>query len=117
MGIEVLLLGFIAACLAVITVLLLTTYTGILRVLQQLQEILPTCKKTLHEAHGALHASRQILSRANEATATVEKLVQKGCQAASETLDQFLFFKKKAVSLLGNRLSMNGNGARHGSRR
>lgn len=94
------LLAVIAVCAVVMTVLFLTTYTGILRVLQQLQEILPTCQKTFQEAQGALHESRQILSRANQATHAVEKVV------------------KKAVSFIGNRFAVkNGNGTGHLSRR
>ncbi len=111
------LLSFIAICIAAITVLLLTTYRDIVRVLHQLQETLPTCRKTFQEAQGVLQESRQILHRAHGATEAVEKVVHRGCRAASEALDQFLFLKKRAVSFIGNRFAMNGNGARHSSRR
>ena len=118
-ALALLLLGVIALCAVVATGLLLTLYAGTLRVLHQLQEMLPSCKKTLEEAQGALRESRQILNRANKAAEEVEGVVRKTCRAASEAVEQFLFYKKKAVSLIGNRfgISRNGNGAGHGTRR
>lgn len=119
-GLELFFLGIIASCVLFMTGLSLATHRMTLRLLKRSEGLLPVCEKTLREAEGALHQSKQILTRFNTASEEVWEVVHKACRTISDGLRQLTFYKEQAFQFLGGRPASrnhNGNGARHHARR
>ncbi|PIQ84763.1 MAG: hypothetical protein COV75_00545 [Candidatus Omnitrophica bacterium CG11_big_fil_rev_8_21_14_0_20_63_9] len=110
-----LLLGLIGACLVALTFTIVWLTWNFHQTLRRLDALLNVATPAIREARRSLQELRRILEKTHHATRTVEMVVQRACDAASEALEHVADWTGKARSLW--RPSHRTNGARGEPRR
>lgn len=112
----VLLLGLLTACVFVIGCTLLFTVHLLLRLLQQLEALLPDCQRTLREAQLSLGQARQLLTRGNKTMFQIQEMVSKTGSVVLDIGERLSSLKARAQNLWADRLGF-GNGFRTSHRK
>ena len=93
---AMLLLSLATLCLVVVTVTIVTTAAELRGTLRRLDALLPDAGMALRELRRSGRHVRQLLTRANMATRSIEGVILRACEAASEALERVALFKASA---------------------
>ena len=107
-ALAMLLVSLATLCLIIITVTVVMTAAELRSTLRRLEAVLPDAGEALRELRRSSRQVRQILTRANMATRSVEGVILRACEAASEALERVALFKESAQQFWATRF---GHGA------
>ena len=112
-AVTLLLFSAATICLVVVTVTVVMTAAQVRSTLRRLDALLPDAGEALRELRRSGRQVRQILTRTNMATRSVEGIILRACEAASEALERVALFKESAQQFWSARFSHGaGSGPR-----
>lgn len=108
------LFAVLTGCVVVMTVALMSIMQDLHRAVRELHTLVPSAKCVLQEAGRSLRHTRNMLSRADAASRSVESVVHQAAGLWDETVEHFAHMGQRIGKVFGVQF---GNGTRVGPRR